>query len=355
MIKGTVKFFNNAKGFGFIAPDDGSKDVFLPAATIMASGAKRLKAGQRVTFEQEPDVKGTKAVQLKLLDEPPVPPVPVAVSPTPAAPYVPAPLAPAPRMTITVYHDPGSDESEDVLNALEDAGHDPRLVDYTVTPPARDELKRLSFLLREADQSLVRRYDRLFLELQLDDRFIAENEFWTAIVEHPLLINGPVVTMSNKVGICKTAEDVRAFLGLNGSSDVSTKRKGISPRMAAMIGGHAVPPLPPRPPVPAPAPAPVLAAAPVLEKTAEPVQRIVLRPRAENRVEPKVEVKAERQPELPLEPKPEPKAKAKAKKVAAPAQKVAKLPAKKPAAKPVAKPAKKAKAVKAAPVKKKKK
>ena len=65
---------------------------------------------------------------------------------------------------------------------------------YTVTPPARDELKRLSFLLREADQSLVRRYDRLFLELQLDDRFIAENEFWTAIVEHPLLINGPVGT-----------------------------------------------------------------------------------------------------------------------------------------------------------------
>ena len=83
MIKGTVKFFNNAKGFGFIAPDDGSKDVFLPAATIMASGAKRLKAGQRVTFEQEPDVKGTKAVQLKLLDEQPVP---VAVSPTPPAP-----------------------------------------------------------------------------------------------------------------------------------------------------------------------------------------------------------------------------------------------------------------------------
>ena len=50
MIKGTVKFFNNAKGFGFITPDDGGKDVFVPAATITQSGSGRLKAGQRVSF-----------------------------------------------------------------------------------------------------------------------------------------------------------------------------------------------------------------------------------------------------------------------------------------------------------------
>src|SRR5215831_12488803 len=71
MIKGTVKFFNNAKGFGFITPDDGGKDVFVPAATITQSGTPRLKAGQRVSFETEPDPKGPKAVRLALLDEPP--------------------------------------------------------------------------------------------------------------------------------------------------------------------------------------------------------------------------------------------------------------------------------------------
>src|ERR1041384_3334862 len=70
MIKGTVKFFNNAKGFGFITPDDGGKDVFVPAATITQSGTPRLKAGQRVSFETEPDPKGPKAVRLALLDEP---------------------------------------------------------------------------------------------------------------------------------------------------------------------------------------------------------------------------------------------------------------------------------------------
>src|SRR5258706_15402506 len=71
MIKGTVKFFNNAKGFGFIPPDDGGKDVFVPAATITQSGTPRLKAGQRVSFETEPDPKGPKAVRLTLLDEAP--------------------------------------------------------------------------------------------------------------------------------------------------------------------------------------------------------------------------------------------------------------------------------------------
>jgi putative lipoic acid-binding regulatory protein/cold shock CspA family protein len=60
-VTGSVKFFNAAKGFGFIAPEDGGKDVFVPAASITASGLARLKAGQRVSFDLEPDAKGPKA------------------------------------------------------------------------------------------------------------------------------------------------------------------------------------------------------------------------------------------------------------------------------------------------------
>ena len=100
-----------------------------------------------------------------------------------------------------------------LLEALRDAGHDPRLVDVAATPPTRDELKRLSLLLREADQSLVRRFDPLFLELQLDDRFISESEFWQGIAEHPQLINAPVVVMANKARLARGADDVRSFLG----------------------------------------------------------------------------------------------------------------------------------------------
>ena len=129
------------------------------------------------------------------------------------------------------------------MAALADAGCTPRQVDYTATPPSRDELKRLAVMLRSANQSLARRYEPLFMELQLDDRFISENEFWTAIAEHPTLINGPILVSSNKALICKSAEDVHAFLG-NGASD-EKRPKGISARMAAMMAGRAVPPAPP--------------------------------------------------------------------------------------------------------------
>jgi len=250
MIKGTVKFFNNAKGFGFITPDDGGKDVFVPAATITQSGSGRLKAGQRVSFETEPDPKGPKAVRLTMLDEPAreIPRELARELPKEISRDMPGirdtrPVA-APRPAITLYHDPADDESTDVLEALRDAGHEPRLVDVTLTPPSRDELKRLSLLLREADQSLVRRYDSLFLELQLDDRFISESEFWQGIVEHPQLINAPVVATSNRARLARGVHDVKSFLG----QDVPPpeKPKGLSARMAALMNGHPVPPPPPK-------------------------------------------------------------------------------------------------------------
>jgi cold shock CspA family protein/arsenate reductase-like glutaredoxin family protein len=223
MIKGTIKFFNKAKGFGFITPDDGSRDVFLPPVTVTTTGAARLKTGQRVTFVSEPDVKGPKAVKLELLDE-----APAEVA------------APAAKSNVALYYDSASEDADDVLEALKGAGQQPRLIDYAATPPSQDQLKRLAIMLRDVDQSLVRRYDHLFLELQLDDRFISENDFWTAIVEHPVLINGPVVVVGNRARICKTAGELRTFLGMDGEA-ADRRPKTLSPRMMAMITGGPVP------------------------------------------------------------------------------------------------------------------
>lgn len=67
MTIGTVKFFNTDKGFGFIAPEGGSKDVFVHATALEAAGLRSFSEGQKVSFDEQPDSKGTKAVNLKLV------------------------------------------------------------------------------------------------------------------------------------------------------------------------------------------------------------------------------------------------------------------------------------------------
>ena len=66
--KGTVKFFNQEKGFGFITPEGGAKDVFVHISAVQAAGLQTLKDGQQVTFDTEPDRrgKGPKAVNLHI-------------------------------------------------------------------------------------------------------------------------------------------------------------------------------------------------------------------------------------------------------------------------------------------------
>jgi CspA family cold shock protein len=64
---GTVKFFNAQKGFGFITPDEGGKDVFVHVTAVERSGMGGLDEGMRISFETEPDKrgKGPKAVNLQ--------------------------------------------------------------------------------------------------------------------------------------------------------------------------------------------------------------------------------------------------------------------------------------------------
>ena len=69
MSNGQVKWFNNAKGFGFILPDDGGADLFAHYSSIGMEGYKTLKAGQNVTFDLVHGPKGPHAANIMLVED----------------------------------------------------------------------------------------------------------------------------------------------------------------------------------------------------------------------------------------------------------------------------------------------
>jgi len=66
MATGTVKWFNESKGFGFITPEDGSKDVFVHFSAIASEGFRTLAEGQQVTYDVEDGPKGPQAANVKV-------------------------------------------------------------------------------------------------------------------------------------------------------------------------------------------------------------------------------------------------------------------------------------------------
>ena len=66
MSTGTVKWFNESKGFGFITPDDGTKDVFVHFSAIASEGFRTLAEGQQVSYDVEDGPKGPQATNIKI-------------------------------------------------------------------------------------------------------------------------------------------------------------------------------------------------------------------------------------------------------------------------------------------------
>jgi CspA family cold shock protein len=67
MPNGTVKWFNDEKGFGFISPDDGGKDLFVHQSAIQSEGFRSLEEGAKVSYESEDSDKGPRAANVQVI------------------------------------------------------------------------------------------------------------------------------------------------------------------------------------------------------------------------------------------------------------------------------------------------
>ena len=67
MPEGTVKFFSDEKGFGFITPDEGGKDLFVHHSAIIGDGYRSLQENAKVSYDEEADAKGPRAVNVQAL------------------------------------------------------------------------------------------------------------------------------------------------------------------------------------------------------------------------------------------------------------------------------------------------
>ncbi len=129
MEPGTIKFYDVGKAFGFVTPDVGGHDIYLPGTVLEAANINGLSTGQRVTFEQAPDSRGPKVIALQLLGNQIV-------------------EAPVPRLSrITMLCDLGVDNLPEISAALQTAGYMTDIKDIVATPLSADELRHLTHLM----------------------------------------------------------------------------------------------------------------------------------------------------------------------------------------------------------------
>jgi len=115
-------------------------------------------------------------------------------------------------MAITIYHNPKCSTSRNVLGFLRAAGHEPRIIEYLKTPPSRAEMKRLVKRMGAKMSDVVRWKEPLAKEAGLDKETSSEDELLDAMMEHPILINRPIVVSDDAVKLCRPSETVKELL-----------------------------------------------------------------------------------------------------------------------------------------------
>jgi arsenate reductase len=114
--------------------------------------------------------------------------------------------------TITIYHNPSCGTSRNVLGLIRNAGVEPEVIEYLLTPPTRAKLVELLARMAIPVRALLRRKGTPYDELGLDDTSLSDDELIDAMVAHPILMDRPIVMTAQGTRLCRPSEAVLDLL-----------------------------------------------------------------------------------------------------------------------------------------------
>ncbi|MBZ9707700.1 arsenate reductase (glutaredoxin) [Mesorhizobium sp. ESP7-2] len=115
-------------------------------------------------------------------------------------------------MTVTIYHNPDCGTSRNTLAMIRASGEEPVVVEYLKHPPSRDRLRQLIAAMGISVRALLREKGTPYAELDLTDAKWTDEQLLDAMLEHPILINRPIVETPRGTRLCRPSELVLDLL-----------------------------------------------------------------------------------------------------------------------------------------------
>ncbi len=113
---------------------------------------------------------------------------------------------------VTIYHNPACGTSRNALAMIRASGTEPEVIEYLKTPPSRERLLELIASMGVTARDILRKKGTPYLELGLNDFSLSEAALIDAMMQHPVLINRPIVVTAKGVKLCRPSELVLSIL-----------------------------------------------------------------------------------------------------------------------------------------------
>jgi arsenate reductase len=129
------------------------------------------------------------------------------------------------QMTITIYHNPACGTSRNALAMIRASGVEPEIIEYVKNPPSRNRLVELIDAMGGDVRAVIREKGTPYTELGLDNPNLSNEALIDAMLQHPILINRPIVVTKKGVKLCRPSELVLTILE-NSNIGTFTKEDG---------------------------------------------------------------------------------------------------------------------------------